>query len=86
MRALKQVSAKGRHQMCLVTTQAHEGIETTLLNICFIKSGVTTQAHEGIETAAFGPAACNPEVTTQAHEGIETSFSHRSIWDTPVTT
>ena len=61
-----------------VTTQAHEGIETTLLNICFIKSGVTTQAHEGIETAAFGPAACNPEVTTQAHEGIETKVQTSS--------
>ena len=33
-----------------VTTQAHEGIETTPEKRAMRKSLVTTQAHEGIET------------------------------------
>ena len=33
-----------------VTTQAHEGIETTLAQNCRDRRLVTTQAHEGIET------------------------------------
>ena len=38
-----------------VTTQAHEGIETTIAPQCSIKLFVTTQAHEGIETIRFQP-------------------------------
>ena len=33
-----------------VTTQAHEGIETTLKQLHGLELRVTTQAHEGIET------------------------------------
>ena len=33
-----------------VTTQAHEGIETSPLSLGIHENSVTTQAHEGIET------------------------------------
>ena len=33
-----------------VTTQAHEGIETSKARYIYITECVTTQAHEGIET------------------------------------
>ena len=33
-----------------VTTQAHEGIETSISAIVKVSLDVTTQAHEGIET------------------------------------
>ena len=33
-----------------VTTQAHEGIETSQAYLTRIQAQVTTQAHEGIET------------------------------------
>ena len=35
---------------CVVTTQAHEGIETANSVESCPSAGVTTQAHEGIET------------------------------------
>ena len=34
----------------LVTTQAHEGIETAVEGYTGMRKAVTTQAHEGIET------------------------------------
>ena len=41
-------------RMCLVTTQAHEGIETEDELVAYQKAAaVTTQAHEGIETWNF---------------------------------
>ena len=56
-----------------VTTQAHEGIETStrIASILYIR--VTTQAHEGIETSWSNAFECYKTVTTQAHEGIETN-------------
>ena len=37
----------------VVTTQAHEGIETFMIGYLNDYSEVTTQAHEGIETHAI---------------------------------
>ena len=46
-----------------VTTQAHEGIETTTLSKTGKPTEVTTQAHEGIETLScrffFRMFSCN---------------------------
>ena len=55
-----------------VTTQAHEGIETSQYKYEHIQWIVTTQAHEGIETFFYRFIALWDKVTTQAHEGIET--------------
>ena len=58
-----------------VTTQAREGIETSLLTIPCGDCLVTTQAREGIETRIMFAWRLNPIcVTTQAREGIETTF------------
>ena len=58
-----------------VTTQAHEGIETKLIDITSYPRSVTTQAHEGIETAVNADPFYLYIVTTQAHEGIETTMT-----------
>ena len=50
MRALKRGTLSVGVDDIAVTTQAHEGIETTFENIIWKESEVTTQAHEGIET------------------------------------
>ena len=56
-----------------VTTQAHEGIETSVVEKEKALREVTTQAHEGIETISSPDFWENQSnVTTQAHEGIET--------------
>ena len=55
-----------------VTTQAHEGIETSSPIRNLLPKIVTTQAHEGIETGRGCHTSCKTLVTTQAHEGIET--------------
>ena len=55
-----------------VTTQAHEGIETSQYKYEHIQWIVTTQAHEGIETIPDEKSIAEQSVTTQAHEGIET--------------
>ena len=54
----EQVCIKKDHEkfkildILAVTTQAHEGIETTTLSKTGKPTEVTTQAHEGIETQA----------------------------------
>ena len=53
MRALKLLLAFLSLPRLLVTTQAHEGIETNGNRYGNVKSWVTTQAHEGIETDIF---------------------------------
>ena len=50
MRALKHALTKYNSETGLVTTQAHEGIETMRVRDVVSMSKVTTQAHEGIET------------------------------------
>ena len=50
MRALKLHMPKEGHAIEIVTTQAHEGIETNTRKAAFPDGYVTTQAHEGIET------------------------------------
>ena len=46
MRALKRFVMAPQEELIRVTTQAHEGIETSFT----LTPQVTTQAHEGIET------------------------------------
>ena len=50
MMALKLIFAPIIMFPCVVTTQAHEGIETANSVESCPSAGVTTQAHEGIET------------------------------------
>ena len=49
MRALKLCTTVQGHTVVVVTTQAHEGIETRNLSTIMETFSVTTQAHEGIE-------------------------------------
>ena len=58
-----------------VTTQAHEGIETSMKRTHPLLYKVTTQAHEGIETSSAIYALSCDVVTTQAREGIETLYT-----------
>ena len=56
-----------------VTTQAREGIETSLEEMYERSMAkVTTQAREGIETCLLDRTPHKLQVTTQAREGIET--------------
>ena len=63
-----------------VTTQAREGIETSIAPTVETSGGVTTQAREGIETILFYSLSAAFNVTTQAREGIETNWcdDHRT--------
>ena len=57
-----------------VTTQAREGIETSIHSVLNQWYGpVTTQAREGIETPWTITSHSQKRVTTQAREGIETT-------------
>ena len=51
MRALKHHLPLNYQDNCQVTTQAHEGIETTRFDNTVWDFCVTTQAREGIETS-----------------------------------
>ena len=50
MRALKLTLLCQTSLSDTVTTQAHEGIETSDQIVTLLTEAVTTQAHEGIET------------------------------------
>ena len=66
-----------------VTTQAREGIETSVRTISDTPSPVTTQAREGIETRLLPALSFIADiVTTQAREGIDTFIGNAltSIW------
>ena len=54
MRALKLTADAHEMTIPLVTTQAHEGIETDVKYSTDGINAVTTQAHEGIETLLPG--------------------------------
>ena len=74
MRALKQPALIFRLAAFPVTTQAREGIETSVRTISDTPSPVTTQARDGIETRLLPALSFIADiVTTQAREGIETS-------------
>ena len=51
MRVLKQKWHPVSNMHSVVTTQAHEGIETLCIPLRLERQAVTTQAHEGIETS-----------------------------------
>ena len=76
----------GHSRECVVTTQAHEGIETCKWKASNGVNNVTTQAHEGIETLLRGESYDMSVVTTQAHEGIETPARFVNKLITDVTT
>ena len=74
MRALKLGKELQPYPVFRVTTQAHEGIETSFSRLVKMLAKVTTQAREGIETRLLPALSFIADiVTTQAREGIETS-------------